>query len=610
MGVIINAGKLLQTRFGYASFRPLQEEVITSVLRRRDTLAVLPTGGGKSLCYQLPALIFDGLTVVVSPLISLMQDQVMQLEERGIPSAVLNSSLEREQYLATLQRVRSGGLRLLYLAPETLLKPRVLELLESVAVDCLTVDEAHCISDWGHDFRGEYRQLADVRERFGGTVFLALTATATPAVQRDIVKSLCMREPDCYVAGFDRKNFYLDVLAKKKPDNQVENFLREHPGEAGIIYCLSRRQVDKLTAYLVKRGVNARAYHAGLSDEERRRNQQDFVEGRVDVIVATVAFGMGIDKPDIRFVLHYDLPQDLESYYQQIGRAGRDGGAAHCRLLFGYGDIRKIRFFIEQKSGRQQRAAEGRLQAMIDFAESPGCRRLPLLRYFGEEPGFEQCGSCDVCREGDAGSVDVTLEMQQLFSCVLRTGERFGATHLIDVLTGNATEKSGRHGHDRLSVWGVGSHWGRTRWQQLIRLLLRTGLLEREERYGSLLLTEAGREKLAAREQLKLRMPRETAAPQRSGAVPQGFSAGPARAPRLPSPERGAATVLRKLRTILAKADGVPAYRVYNNRTLEALAEMMPETVEDLLEVPGVGPVKAERYGDAIIKTIRDLKKL
>lgn len=593
----LNPGRLLRERFGFAAFRPLQEEIITAVLARHDTLAVLPTGGGKSLCYQLPALLFPGLTVVVSPLISLMQDQVGQLRARGIPAAVLNSTLEREEYFAVHDAVRAGTLRLLYLAPETLLKPRTLELLGAVRVDCLTIDEAHCISEWGHDFRAEYRQLAGVKEVFPQAVTLALTATATPRVRDDIARSLKMDKPARFVAGFDRPNFFLEVVGRTDTEQQVLEFVREHPGQAGIVYCLSRKSVDSLAGLLAGSGIKALPYHAGLDDETRRDNQNAFIQGTTDVIVATIAFGMGIDKPDIRYVLHAELPQDLESYYQQIGRAGRDGGPARCRLLFSLADVRKVRYFIEQRESKQeQQAAETRLQAILAFVETPGCRRLPLLAYFGELSRTDECGSCDRCRGGKEGMTDATEEARLLLTCIRLTGERFGGAHLIDVLTGESTEKTERHGHERLWLWGQGRHWRRPAWQELVRFCLHLELVTRDETYGGLQLAARGRKLLLDKEPLFLPL-----------AVPAEPYRKNTRAKKTPAPSGGDPRLieaLRTLRTALAAEEQVPAYCVFSNRTLDALAAARPADMAGLLAVPGIGRAKAEKYGRVLLQTL------
>lgn len=391
--------QVLNEVFGYETFRPLQEEIINQVLDRRDTLVIMPTGGGKSICYQIPALIFDGLTLVVSPLISLMKDQVEQLSELGVPAVCLNSSLTDEEYRANLAALRSGEAKLLYLAPETLLMKRTRNLLADLKVDLFTIDEAHCISEWGHDFRPEYRKLARVRKDFPDAPCLALTATATPRVREDIKQILQIEDSETFLASFDRKNLMLRVIDKENPTEQVLDFLYTREHQSGIIYCFSRRQVNQLYLELKKEGHSVKPYHAGLSEKVRNRNQDAFIRDDVNIIVATIAFGMGINKPDVRFVVHYVMPQNIESYYQQIGRAGRDGLRADCLLLYSYNDTQKIRYFINQKEGEEKKVAEQHLNDLVDFLETEECRRIPLMGYFGETYGKETCGMCDNCVE-------------------------------------------------------------------------------------------------------------------------------------------------------------------------------------------------------------------
>ncbi len=389
---------ILKETFGYDTFRPHQREVIENVLAGRDTLAVMPTGGGKSLCYQIPALLFDGLTVVVSPLISLMKDQVEQLRAFGVPALFINSSLSSQDYQHNMEQVKRGEVKLLYVAPETLLTPRILSLLSGLKVDLLTIDEAHCISEWGHDFRPEYRQIVEVRKRFPNTVCLALTATATTRVRQDIRATLEFTTTNEFVASFNRENLYLEVLRKRDPISQTIRILERHKDQSGIIYCFSRRQVDELAMVLASKGYSVLPYHAGLEDLERKQNQEAFIRDDAQIIVATIAFGMGINKPNVRFIIHFDLPKSIESYYQEIGRAGRDGLPAHCTLLFNYSDVAKINYFIDQKEGDEKRIATGHLDAIVRYAEDElTCRRKPLLNYFGESYSAQTCSNCDNC---------------------------------------------------------------------------------------------------------------------------------------------------------------------------------------------------------------------
>jgi ATP-dependent DNA helicase RecQ len=408
---------------------------------------IMPTGGGKSLCYQIPALIFQGLTVVVSPLVALMKDQVEQLRELGIPALCLNSSLAFEEYQENITRVRSGEIKLLYVAPETLLTPRLFSLLASLPLASLTIDEAHCISEWGHDFRPEYRQLVKVRSRFPGSVCLALTATATPRVREDIKATLGFQDSNEFVASFNRENLLIEVLPKTEPLAQILQFLERFPHQSGIIYCFSRKQVDDLAAALAHKGYAARPYHAGLVDAVRKTNQEAFIRDDVQIMVATIAFGMGINKPNVRFIVHYDLPKSIASYYQEIGRAGRDGLPAHCLLLYSYSDVRKLRYFIDEKEEPERQVAYQHLQALTRYAESDVCRRVPLLAYFGEQYTTENCGRCDNCLAGVRDRVDITIPAQKFLSCVKRTGELFGAAHMADVLLGLENQKVQKFGH-------------------------------------------------------------------------------------------------------------------------------------------------------------------
>lgn len=595
--MIERAKSLLKSVFGYDGFISLQKDVIESVLKGRDCLAVMPTGGGKSLCYQIPALLFDGLTIVVSPLISLMKDQVEQLDQVGIPAALLNSSISPETYRRSVEKVRLGEAKLLYVAPETLLKSHVLALLDSISISCLTIDEAHCISEWGHDFRPEYRQLATVRARFPQAVCIALTATATPRVRKDIQSSLGFEESSEFVASFNRENLLLRVIPKEKPLRQTVEFLRKYPNDSGIIYCSTRKHVDDLCEALLSRDFSACPYHAGLPDEERARNQERFVRDEVRIVVATVAFGMGIDKSNVRFVLHYDLPKNIESYYQEIGRAGRDGMRAECVLLFSYGDIRQIKYFIAQKEGIEKRAANIQLTAMLQFAESEVCRRIPLLGYFGEIfPGYA-CGMCDNCLAGERAMQDITIPAQKFLSCVRRTGECFGTAHIIDVLRGSQGKKVFKFGHEKLSTYGIGMELSRGQWRQVARQLLHKGLMVQHPEVGGLSLTERAWNVLRGKETVWGRLDESAAAedpPEKSSGdkllqyAPQLFEA------------------LRRKRKELADAANVPPYVVFSDRTLAEMAAYIPRNPEEMLGIHGVGRAKLDRYGSIFLEVLRD----
>ena len=418
------AQKILKDVFGYDSFRPLQEEIIKNILNKKDSLVVMPTGGGKSLCYQIPALIFEGLTIVISPLISLMKDQVEQLRQLGINAALLNSSLSDKDYKLNFDDVQNQKAKLLYLAPESLAKEDVSYLLKNIRLDCITVDEAHCISEWGHDFRKEYRQLGVFRNYFSSAVCMGLTATATPRVQDDIINNLNLTGSQKFIASFNRENLFLEVVPKKDSFQQTLDFLNEHKNQSGIIYCFSRRQVDSLHEDLSRQGFPTKPYHAGLPDKERNNNQDLFIKDKIQIIIATIAFGMGINKSNVRFVIHYDLPKNIESYYQEIGRSGRDGLKSDCLLLFSYSDISKINYFIDQKGNEKERLiVRAHLDAMVKYAESEICRRQPLINYFGESYVKDYCGMCDNCLGEEKELTDITVPAQKLLSAVKRTGQ-------------------------------------------------------------------------------------------------------------------------------------------------------------------------------------------
>jgi ATP-dependent DNA helicase RecQ len=584
---------ILPDVFGYDTFRPLQREIIYNVLNKQDTLAIMPTGGGKSLCYQIPALIFPGLTVVVTPLISLMKDQVEQLHELGVPALFLNSSLSFEAYQENIQRVRRGQIKLLYVAPETLLTPRLLDLIGSMPFSCLTIDEAHCISEWGHDFRPEYRQLVEVRQRFPQAVCLALTATATPVVRADIRSSLNFSSSDEYIASFDRPNLMIEIAPKNNPLDQTLAYLQKHKDQSGIVYCFSRRQVDVLTARLVRHGFSALSYHAGLTDEERRQNQERFIRDDVQIMVATIAFGMGINKPDVRFVIHYDLPKSIESYYQEIGRAGRDGIQADCLLLYNYGDVHKLRYFLDQRQESEREIAYKHLEALTRYAESLVCRRVPLLAYFGEQFTTENCGMCDNCLNGAREQVDITIPVQKFLSCVVRTGEMFGAAHIADVLLGSKNQKVLKFGHQDLSTYGIGQDLSRKQWFHIGRQLIQKGLLEEDLSYHSLKLSEKGARILKSREPvmgvIQAEQPAKTPA-QKTGHIEH---------------DRQLFEILRVKRKELSDAAGIPPYVIFSDRTLYEMAAYYPQTDQRLLKIHGVGQAKAERYGQIFLMILQ-----
>ena len=587
----MNPKTILKNIFGYDEFRPLQEEIINSILKKNDSLVVMPTGGGKSLCFQIPALIFEGLTIVISPLISLMKDQVQQLTELGIDAVFLNSSLSTEAYKINEELIRNNKVKLLYVAPETLAMQKTLNLLSSIKIDCLTVDEAHCISEWGHDFRPEYRQIADTSLNFNDAVIAAFTATATPRVQDDIIKSLKFKNYKKFVASFNRKNLYLQVAPKTDALYQTIDFLEKYPNQSGIIYCFSRKQVDMLYEELHYRKYSVRPYHAGLSDADRKKHQEEFINDDVQIIVATIAFGMGINKPNVRFVIHYDLPKDIESYYQEIGRAGRDGLRAHSLLLLGFGDISKINYFIDQKEEKEKRIAKIHLDALIRYAESYSCRRIPLLNYFGEKYTQENCGMCDNCVKEEKDLVDVTTEAQKFLSCMKRTGEIFGAVHIVDVLRGSRSQKVINKNHHLLSTYGIGSDISKEQWLSLSRQFLQRNIIEKDYEYGSLKLTELGIDVLKGKFEVKGKL----AAEEFDYKVQKETSL---------DYDKKLFELLKSKRKEIADNIHVPPYVIFPDKTLIEMAAYFPQTEIYLKAIHGLGTQKLERYGKIFLDVI------
>ncbi len=589
---------VLKRTFGFDSFRPLQEEIIRDTLAGRDVFALLPTGGGKSLCFQLPALLRPGLTVVVSPLIALMKDQVDALETAGVPATFLNSSLDADASRARRRGLENGEYRLLYLAPERLILDGTLADLKRWNVNLIAVDEAHCISEWGHDFRPEYRRLAELRGHFPEVPVMALTATATERVRDDVVRELRLRDPVRYVSSFNRPNLTYRVLAKQKPMEQTLAFARARQGEAGIVYCQSRKTAENVAERLASAGIKARPYHAGLMPEERSQNQELFLRDEVQVICATVAFGMGINKPNVRYVIHYDLPKNIEGYYQETGRAGRDGLPGECLLLFGAGDVVKYSLFINEKGDeREQELAHDQLKQVVHYAESAKCRRVDLLRYFGEEFDAAGCGACDNCLLPRA-TFDGTVAAQKLLSAVYRIREKsgfgVGLTHVVEVLVGADTDKVRRWGHAELTVYGVGKEHSRSEWAAIGRELVRLGFLRQTS--GKFSVLELSPEGLAVLQE------------RRSVTLTQ-----PAAAPEARQKTRRAGEIacdeelfdhLRCLRKRLADERNVPAYIVFSDVSLRQMASKVPSNEREFLSVSGVGEKKLKEFGAVFLAEI------
>ena len=590
----------LKKHFGYDEFRPLQQEIINDALARRDVLVLMPTGGGKSLCFQLPALTREGLTIVVSPLISLMKDQVDALQTSGIAATYLNSTLDRKDAVARWRGLHRGEYRMLYVAPERLMLDTFLERAMNWNIAQFAIDEAHCISEWGHDFRPEYRELKKLRTHFPDVPMMALTATATERVRADIVKQLKLREPRCYVASFDRPNLTYRIVPKSAPYEQLLEFIRSRPNESGIVYCASRKSADSLARNLSEDGVSAKPYHAGLTSAERTKNQEAFLRDDVRVVTATIAFGMGINKPNVRFVVHYDLPKNLESYYQETGRAGRDGLPSECVLLFSAGDVAKQLHFIDEKSESEARIARAQLQQMVHYAETRDCRRMTLLRYFGEEYTKPSCEGCDNCltpRE----TFDGTIPAQKFLSCVHRihakNGFGFGLNHIVDVLRGADTESIRQRSHNELSTYGIGRALKRDAWQAIGRELLRLGLIESAPgKFATLSLTLAGRDALRHRTPITLTKQIEVVEQSRD----QKSRVGAIECDEV------LFECLRDLRRKLADERNVPAYVIFSDVSLREMARNYPTTATEFRRIPGVGEQKLKDFAETFLSEIKN----
>jgi ATP-dependent DNA helicase RecQ len=600
---------VLQSVFGYESFRPYQEPVIHRVIGGEDAAVVMPTGGGKSICYQIPALVRHGCGIIVSPLISLMQDQVDALQQLGVRAAVLNSSLSREDRHAVEEQLTHGRLDLCYVAPERATRPRFKNMLERARPALLAIDEAHCISQWGHDFRPEYMELATLRQAFPQVPCIAVTATADPPTQQAIVDRLDMTEADLFVAGFDRPNIRYVVAPKRKNSRrQLKQFIEaEHPGQNGIVYCLTRDSVERTADWLSERGHTAVPYHAGLTGPTREEHQARFLREDGLIVVATVAFGMGIDKPDVRFVAHLDVPKTLEAYYQETGRAGRDGRPATAWMAFQPGDVVRMRQLIDQSTEDDEHrwTQRHKLNALQGYCEAPDCRRKVLLNYFGEAMEGDTCGNCDNClREVDTW--DGTVAAQKVLSCIARTGQRFGSGHVTDVLLGKDTEKIRRHNHDDVSTHGIGDDRSKGEWRAVIRQLVAKGLVQVDVTgYGALTLTEDCRPVLRGEESVEFR---DTGASSSASSSPSTTKTANGEALPADGPERELFDALREKRMALAKEQDVPPYVVFNDKTLRAMVEHRPQTLSEFRALHGVGDVKLDRYGETFLSVVQDFE--
>ncbi|MFW5824385.1 MAG: DNA helicase RecQ [Marinobacter sp.] len=598
---LVSPEQVLHEVFGYERFRPLQGDIVHELVAGRSALVLMPTGGGKSLCYQIPAIVRPGTGIVISPLIALMQDQVAALQQLGVRAAFLNSSMGPDQARQTENALLMGELDLLYCAPERLLQPRTLDLLDSASLSLFAIDEAHCVSQWGHDFRSDYLGLSMLAERYQQVPRIALTATADERTRREIAERLSLTGARHFISGFDRPNIQYRIAPKTNANKQLLDFIgTEHPGDSGIVYCLSRNKVDATARLLQQKGYNALPYHAGLDARERASNQERFLREESVIIVATIAFGMGIDKPDVRFVAHLDLPKSLEAYYQETGRAGRDGKPSTAWMVYGLQDVIKLRQMLEASQGNDhfKRVERQKMDAMLGLCEITTCRRQALLRYFGDQ--LEQpCGNCDTCLTPPA-TWDGTEAVRKALSCVYRTGQRFGVNYVIDVLRGADNERIRQSGHQSLSTWGIGTELSATQWKSVFRQLVANGYLRADpEGYGALVLTERCRPVLRGEATLELRKDPEQKTARRAQAAserrgqpvsdPQGWEA------------------LRQKRRELADEQGVPPFVIFHDATLQEILERRPTTLEEMAHVSGVGAAKLERYGEIFLDVLATL---
>ena len=591
----------LRDVFGYQGFRGHQQAVIEATMDGRDTLVVMPTGGGKSLCYQIPALLRSGTGLVVSPLIALMQDQVAALHELGIEAEFLNSSQTPQQQRDVIERLRQGKLSLLYVAPERLVGEGTRTLLRNAQLALIAVDEAHCVSQWGHDFRQDYLSLNELGDLFPGVPRMALTATATDKTRDEIVERLELTAAERYIAPFDRPNIRYLVQPKTDGRRQLLNFLETHRGEAGIVYCLSRKKTEDTAGWLASNGYKALPYHAGLDAETRHEHQRRFLAEDGVIVVATIAFGMGIDKPDVRFVAHLDLPKSMESYYQETGRAGRDGDPADAWMIYGLQDVVRLRQMLDQSEAGEdfKRHERQKLDALLGWCETTGCRRRPLLEYFGDRLA-EDCGNCDGCLT-PVDTWDGTEAAQKLLSAVYRTGQRFGSAHVVDVLLGKSTDKVTQNGHSNLSVFGIGTDLAWPAWRSVVRQLIVMGYLRSDaERYGALVLTEHSRKLLRGEVDIRFRED-----PKRPAKLSSKGDKAQRKSVTIDEGDRDLWEALRECRRSLAEEHGVPPYVIFHDKTLQQMVTLRPQDETDLLQIIGVGQTKLERYGQRFLSILR-----